>query len=665
MLNFLMLFFLVITPVILFLIFDHFGTGTVISVIASVGITYLSPQIDRFGGHFNLSYVAAIPWMILLLLKFFKKPTFLLSVLIFISVLIGAVTHFYFYGFYALLILFFYGAELIRRQSFSKYSGLFVHLFIQLILPFLILQLFYISDHVTDRPSYPWGFLYYRAYPQSVFLPFGRPYGSFLYNIVRIDYIDWEGYAYAGLTAFAGTLFFLYVVTIKIVRKKFRQIINVTSNRQVNILFWACLTGLLFSFGLPFILGLEWLINLIGPLRQMRGIARFAWPFFYGMNIVTFYWLWIWWKSKERNFAAAAVIFLALIMLCTDAYYNTRNRGKNLANYIPELTDSELAQPENEWINRINIQQYQAIIPLPYFHIGSENIWLDGNCDIANKIFLSVKNSGLPSMGALLSRTSINQTIDNVSAVTSPTCDNLNLNRYPSEKPFILMVAKCNLKYWHEKELIRHANWIDSSGAFDLYELPFLAFKKIQDSLNATIHNEYKRLRPYNNQYISSTDSLKNYLYFNFDSLKNNTSLFGNGCLAGTAKNNIVLYSGRLPATDTTRSYNLTFWMNNIRNDLYPRTTITITEIDSIGNRINRINYPVSKQIMQVSENRALIEYRFRVTDNSNQLIIQAQNRILRNKKILFDNIMIRPESTNIFYSDSKYIWKNNYYYCK
>jgi hypothetical protein len=666
MLNFLMLFSLVITPVIIFLIFLRLKVGMIISVIASLGIAYLSPQLDRFGGHFNLSYVFAIPWMILLLMKFFTKPTWLVSLLIFLTMLAGAATHFYLYGFFALLMIFFYGAELLNhRFAFRNKLNLAVHLFIQLILPYLILQAFYLSDNVTDRPEYPWGFLYYRAYPQSIFLPFGRPYGQFLYSIIRIDFIDWEGYAYVGLTAFAGTLFFLFVLAGKLVKKKFRQITNISGDSQLNILFWASLTGLLFSFGLPFILGLEWLIDLIGPVRQMRGIARFAWPFFYVMNILTIYWLWSWLKSKERNLTAAAVIILALTMLFTDAYYNVRNRGKNLANYIPALNDRELKHPDNQWIKRINLQQYQAIIPLPYFHIGSENIWLDGNCDIVNKIFLSVKNSGLPSMAALLSRTSINQTIDNVSAVTSPTCDNLNLKRYPSEKPFILMVARCDLKYWHEKELIRHAQWIDSSGAFDLFELPFMAFRKIQDSLNAAINNEYNSLSLYDHQFILSTDSLKNYMYLNFEELKNNNSLFGNGCLSGTAKNNMELYSGRLPAADTSRSYYLSFWMNNIRNDLYPRTTITLTEIDSVGNPVNRISFPVSKQIMQVSGNRALIEYGFRMIDNSNQIVIHARNRILRNKEVLFDNILLRPESTDLYYIESKYTWKNNYYYCR
>ncbi|HEX2394099.1 MAG TPA: hypothetical protein VHI78_02070, partial [Bacteroidales bacterium] len=513
--------------------------------------------------------------------------------------------------------------------------------------------------------QYPWGFLYYRAYPQSIFLPFGRPYGRFLYSILRIDYIDWEGYAYVGLTAFAGTLFFLYILVSKFVQRKYRQITSITYNRQLNILFWASLASLLFSFGVPFILGLERLIDFIGPIRQMRGIARFAWPFFYIMNILTIYWLWNWWKSKDKNLIAASVTTVALFMICTDAYYNVRNKGKSLENIMPALTDQNNEDPDNQWLQRLDLDRYQAIIPLPYFHIGSENIWLDGQCDIINKTFISVKNSGLPTMGSLLSRTSLNQTIENVSAITAPSCKNYYLNRYPTEMPFLLLVARCEKKYPHEKELIRHANWIDSTGVFDIYELHPKAFKIIQDSLFSNVVREYSSVNLHKFRDIYTTYSIRNFQFLTFDSLLNDTSFFGSGCLSGKAKNRTILYTGPVPSDDTTRTYNLTFWMSNIRTDLYPRTMITINETDSLGNKVNTLNFPVSKQIMQVSGNKALIEYEFHLADNSNQLNISAQNRILRNNMIQFDNILLRPVTTDVYISDGSTIWKNNFCYCK
>jgi len=352
-------------------------------------------------------------------------------------------------------------------------------------------------------------------------------------------------------------------------------------------------------------------------------------------------------------------------VLCIDSYYNVRNRGKSLENHIPELVDSDLILPENQWIRRTDPDRFQAVIPLPYFHIGSENIWLDGGCDIINKSFITIRNSGLPSMGSLLSRTSINQTVENVSAIVGPSCDNLNLSRYPSRKPFLLMVARCDLKYWHENELVKSARWIDSSGVFDFYELPFNSFRNIQDSLSARIFREFDYLPLYKHQNISSSDSILNFSFINFDSLSNDTSFYGSGCFSGKGRNKNLLYSGPIPAADTGQSYCISFWIDNIRKDLYPRTTVTITETDLPGNVVKSINYTVSKELALVSGNRAMVEYRFRVTDTSNKLNIYVQNRILKNKLLKIDNVLLRPQTTDVYYHAGNHLWKNNYYYCK
>jgi hypothetical protein len=665
MLNFLMLFFLVVTPVILYLIFTDFGIGPAISILASIGITYLSPQIDRFGGHFNLSYVCAIPWMILLLMRFFKKPSILLSLLIALTMLAGALTHFYLYGFFAILMLFFYGAYFIRDdQLFPKKIILVIHLFVQLILPFLILQAFYLSDHVTDRPSYPWGFLYYRAYPQSIFLPLSRPYGQFLHKFINTGYIDWEGYAFVGMVAFAGFIIFLLKAARNFMNKQYSQVWQVTSNRHLNILFWASFAGLLYSFGLPFILGMEWLVDLIGPIRQMRGIARFSWIFFYVMNIVTIYWLWNWWKSPGKRIVKTLIIAAAILMLFTDALYNVRNRGKSLENFIPALTDKKLKLPENQWIRRIDLTRYQAMIPLPYFHVGSENIWIDGGCDIVNQSFIAIKNSGLPCLGVMLSRTSISQTVDNVSLMLGPSCNSVKMDRLPSKKPFLLMAARCDLLSEHEKQLITHARWIDSSGVFDIYELSFRAFNDIADSIAALTIEEYRSLKLYDHNDLQSTDSLLTFRFLNFDSLANASSYAGIGCFQGVAKKENVIFSGKPPLADTAKHYALSFWLNNVNKDLYPRTKVMLTETDLQGNIVFQESYQVSKLFQTIDGNWAFISLIFKLKVPENSIKVTIQNKTLRNQPIQVDNLLIRPEITNLYFQAGNKLWKNNRYYC-
>jgi len=664
MLNFLMLFSLVITPVIIYLIFTGLSIGPFIAGLASIGITYLTPQLDRFGGHFNLSYVCAIPLMILLLMKFFQKPSAMRSLFIALTVMAGALTHFYLYGFFAILVIGFYLAYGLNKEKvFKKKQAWAVHFFVQLILPYLILQTFYLFDHVTDRTSFPWGFLYYRAYPQSVFLPFNKPYGRFLYEIFDVSNIDWEGFAYTGIPAMAGTVIFLFVLSKKLLRKNNRHIWQVTPDFQLNILFWASLAALLYSFGLPFILGLQFLVDLIGPVRQMRGIARFSWIFYYVMNIITVYWLWNYWKSTGRKILAVILLAASLLTLFFEAYYNVRNRGRSLENHIPALVDRNLALPEDQWIRHIKCNHYQAIIPVPYFHVGSENIWLDNGCDIITKSFIAIVNSGLPCLGVNLSRTSINQTVDNMALMLEPSGTSIKMERFPSQKPFLLLAARCDFLSGHEKQLIRHAIRIDSSGTFDIYDLPFKAFQDIADSLSRLVVQEFEHPRLFEYRDIKSDDAVVTFRYLDYDSLTWEEAFAGKGCYSGKAGKKNVIFTGFIPHSDTGKLYTVSIWINNVRVDLYPRTAITITQTDPGNNVVNVETFQVFQKLVSVRDNWALVEMRFKLLHQANRISISAENRTLRNKPIDIDNLLIRPEGTSVYWKDKNGIWKNNRLY--
>jgi hypothetical protein len=663
-LNFMMLFCLVIAPLILYLIFTEIGVGWLLAILASLGITYLSPQIDRFGGHFNLCYVCVIPLMIYLVMKFFKKPGFMLSGLIFLTSMAAALTHFYFYGFLAALLLFFYGASLAGNpQIFSKKYLWAVHLFIQIILPFLILQAFYISDHVTDRPSFPWGFLYYRAYPQSIFLPLSKPYGQFLHHFIKTNFIDWEGYAFVGTVAATGMVIFLVRSCVKIFRGRLHDIGRITSNTQLNILFWASLLLLMYSFGLPFILGLEWLIDLIGPVRQMRGIARFSWLFYYVMNIVTIYWLWEAWKKNSRKPWVMLIMIFSIAVLFYDAYFQVRNRGRNLENNIPALVDRNLTEPENQWINRHDLSHYQALIPLPYYHIGSENIWIDGGCDIVPASFIAIKNSGLPGLGVMLSRTSISQTVENVSLMLGPSGNALHMERFPSEKPFLLMAARCDVLSEHERQMIGRSRRIDSTGNFDLYEMPFHAFRDIADSIAGAVAHEYDSPALFGHMNFKSTDSVTTFQFRGFDSIPNAAAFEGTGCYQGKGQDFNEIFSGKIPAADTSRTYVISFWMNNVRTDLYARTVVILTEKDTSGNVVFNETYPASKSFTMIAGNWVLVRLKFRLISPENLFSASVQNSILRNKPLQIDNLLIAPWDEKIYFKTSRGLSRNNRYY--
>ncbi len=101
--NFLMLFSIVLAAVILYLLLTEMGLPALYGLFVSVGIAFLSPQIDRFPGHFSLSYVCAIPLLLYMLLLFHKRQRKILISSITGAVLFVLMTcHIYFVAFFGI-----------------------------------------------------------------------------------------------------------------------------------------------------------------------------------------------------------------------------------------------------------------------------------------------------------------------------------------------------------------------------------------------------------------------------------------------------------------------------------------------------------------------------------------------------------------------------------
>jgi hypothetical protein len=646
------------------LIFYEFGVGWIVGALAAVGIAFLSPQLDRFGGHFNLSYVCSIPLFIYLFLRFFKNPKWGLSIIISLTALTAALTHFYLYGFLAIIAIFFYtGYDLgIKKIWKTRYSWI-PHVFIQLIIPFIVLQGFYWADSITDRPGYPWGFLVLRSYPQGIFLPIYKPYGEFLHRFVSTNYVEWEGIAFIGSIASLCTLILLWKFFSKLIRKNYGQLLNVTSNFDLNILFWASVAALLYSFGIPFILGLQQFVDYIGPLKQMRGIGRFSWIFYFVINIVVFYWLWNYWKNQLKKIIPTLLIVLALGVLYYDAYTWVRHRGENLENYLPEMQDQGNKTVYNEWINHINTQDFQAILPLPYFHIGSENIWIEGGCDIVKKALITGYQTGLPSMAVLLSRTSLSQTYSNISLMLDPTLGSIKELKLPSNKPLLLIAAKCDQLNKNEKRLIQEASLLISTNEFDYYSLPVNAFEKIYYSNASIVAGEFSSLLLVNHGDYYLKDSTNRVVSLNYDSSKSNVALFGNGCFKGIANQRNYIFDSTLPNADTSINYTASFWLGQFRRDLSARIDVTVKEIEANGNVVSQENYQIFRKLAAIDGDWALVEWNLKLHNSSNRIQVGLRNKMLHGKSIIIDEFLIRPTSTDVYKNINGGFLKNNRYY--
>lgn len=631
--NLSMLLSIVLAAIFIFLIFVEFKVSWWFAAIASVGICMLSPQIGRLGGHFSLSHLMWLPMLIWLLMKFDRYKSYAFSILIGITTFLAAGMHMYFFALFGFLFLFYWVYTLSSTQMKLKDYKWMLHVFIQLIIPLILVQILTgFNDTVTDRTTHPWGLFVYRANPATIFLPIQKPYADILRYIgIKQDY-EWEAFAYIGLVALIGFIAGVYHMFIRI--KQRQPWWKVTDNKMMTALFWASIASLLLSFSIPFNMGLTFLLDYLGPIRQLRALARFSWLFFYLINILVFIGVS---QLMKRGPFMKLIAVSALVFLLYDGCLNVRGYAPTLNNRILELDDSFNSTPENVWVSLINPDTYQAVLPLPYFHVGSENVWLDTKCDIMRQSLIVSLKSGLPSMGVALSRTSISQTYKNLELTCIPVSPYRVKNELPNHKPLLLMVDNCNDINEPEKNLVRHSVPVWKGPKFSLYSLPIAQLDTIALRGQKAFENEMLDL------HNGKVDSTHVFYYNGFENIPFQRAFAGSGAFSGDIKNwshplEVKLNKG-LPGD----SCELMFWVKGFETDMLARSIFEFVQKD--GDQVVMYKYDqFQHSFCSLKDGWMRIRVPF-VLKSANDLILLAiMNQDMKQFTIVIDDLLIRKQ---------------------
>ena len=346
--------------------------------------------------------------------------------------------------------------------------------FIQIILP-LILVTFWIDslDSIKDRPELPYGFMEYKAFWNGIFLPDLWRISSFLQtHFDRIHVLNIENVSYIGMAADVFIILILIHFIYKIADKNANTIVLVADEFLNNLLITAFFI-LLFSFGLPFIIHTNWL-KYTGRFQQFRSVGRFAWIFFYIINIYLFAWSYTNWTRRKTTFSHI-ILMLPVLLLLTD----------NLLMHRKMYVGNEKADKAMISETRIPFKpdQYQAILPFPFFFYGGEGFGIDDNCEnIVNTEQLSLA-TGLPMIASNMDRTSAAQVIKNIAYSKN---DHLPINvykEYLSKKPILIMRANnCNIGP-RESQLILKSIFVARSDKYTYYALYPDSIGKFNESL--------------------------------------------------------------------------------------------------------------------------------------------------------------------------------------
>lgn len=372
-------------------------------LIAAVFVGGLAPQYARLAGHYALTYAWVIPAALLLWLRLQRQPR--TRRYVWLALYLTSVTfiHLY-YG--AILFLLLTSLAVASAWQQRHRIGQAIATVCVAAMPLLMMRVILaLTDPVRDRPESPIGFLGYRAHWESLFLPLGHFPITILSRVILIRPWDIESAVYVGLPATVFCAVVVWQGVRALVRGAHPGIWNGLGSIERSMAF-AAIVSALFSLGVPFIFGLDWLLPYLGPVRQFRSLGRFAWSFYYLANILAFAWLLSRCRAGTLRARWAAAALLVLAWQVYDYRAGTRARLANVSELRADGAPARLARSLH-----LAAAEYQAIWPVPYFHVGSERLSREPTCDVLVSSLQLSWVSGIPTNGVAMSRTSYSQTV--------------------------------------------------------------------------------------------------------------------------------------------------------------------------------------------------------------------------------------------------------------
>lgn len=659
--NIAMLLSVVLGAIFLLLLFCEAGTSWWYAAPVATGIALLSPQIARMGGHYSLSWVFWIPLMIWLIIRFDKSRWMIYTFIIGLVTFLAGFMHLYFVAFFGFLL----GGYWFFRFFWYRKAGTFwyrdiLHIFAQFVIPVLLIQfVIFLNDDVVDRPMWPFGLWSNLAHPVALFFPSSPPWGFVPRILTVFDHISWESWSFMGSVAVLGFFAGIFMLVFKIFKKEATH--RIVHIGIINILFWVSVFALFFSMGFPFILGLKEIAENIGPLRQIRVLARFAWIFYYMLNLVVFVALYRKAFVQPASMLWKLIGVFAVVMLWIEGVYFSNHISQSIRNEMPDFSTNTEQGFEERWMLDIRPGDYQAIIPLPYFHAGSENIWIDGGKEVVRTTMAVSLKTGLPTTGVLLSRTSISQTYQNFALHTEPL-ERLEFPDYlPDERPFLILLLNDYNPNHPEKLMLQEATRVAEAEGFALYSLPVSALRRLNIIYRQLVLDRFQQipLTEVNGWSVLSPGLL--FWTESFDDKSYDDSFTGNGAFEFLSGDWRSFWQGTVNGQEGNSQILVSFWVKDYRSDAVMRTELGVingSQVEIHSKPVNRFDF--FSHIKAFKGNWALVEFLIPVSTGESLIELVVRNRVLPSAEIVLDELMIRQAGQDLYRESDDWLIYNN-----
>lgn len=636
-------------PLPLYAVLRRFRLPVLYAVLTAVLIAYLSPQVMRLGGHNTLSYVILLPllWYFIIRMQESPQQWRWYAWFVFVNVLAGGIMLY----FAAAASFFLLGHVLVLALRREYPRAMLWRMAGAAVLALLVLRSWlWLSDHITDRPENPYGLLVYVASFDGVFTPPSGPLREFTAALWSEEVPPNEAQSYIGLVVSVVLAAALAGGLVAVVRtRKWRHLLWPEAvPAPLVTAIWAGVLLLIYACGYPMKWALfTWLTDHSGPLKQLRALGRFAWPSYYVAGVAGAYYLHLLWQRRQARWtrlAARLVVVLLLGGWAMEAagYWQHKAEEISQTTGAEHFLDPNAALPQQlAWAHR-SPDEFQAILPVPYYNIGSDKLDLSGS---PNSIFNAEQlacTTGLPLLATYVSRPSVSQMLLHVQLLSSPLIPKALLNDFPSNKPLLLLVSPAAMTV-AELHLIDLAKPIGlATSDYALYELPLAALAATTLAVERT---KAAQLLPTLARLPSGiqTTTGKAVLVESYDRSPDRRSRLGTGgAFYAEPQQFSTLYDGPLPMPADTGAYEASVWIN--AQNKYGCGNMQIKIYDAQGQLLahekadGRVTTEVDGPWVRVA-----VPFRRKATATRMEILYESRD-------LLADDLLVRPQDTDVYY---------------
>ncbi|MBL4704219.1 MAG: hypothetical protein JKY54_06845 [Flavobacteriales bacterium] len=597
--NFISLYAFIVGALLLYIFLIQWKIPPWYASLAAFVIMLIGPQVVRLPWHPALSYAFFIPLLLVLYQQYFRNRHWKVTIFIFVVNTCAFFINVYLgimgvglFGIVAMILLY---KE--RWKSIKPY----LQSAVQTLLPaMLFLSYQAISDGRLDRVNTPTGVLDFTSTLGTIFSSPYSPLTPF-YDFIGIDsnqtLMHWEGMSYVGMACNLLILFFVLRFMIRWVKRK---PLWVFMDREKKLLMIVAVSFLVMAMGIPFVLtdSFNGLLDLITPLKQLRGWGRMAWMFTFCINVIMMYLLYRLLNGKGKvKWKKITGIGVAVMLLLFQGYEGTylhveahTKQVKGNPFVLGKLTENKLVGHLEEALSKVNPDDYSALVPIPYFHWGSELFLTPTSSSYRAELeaFTFAYHTGLPMTACFTSRNSRMESINAFQFFAPSMIEKQIAKDIPSDKPLLIFYSRhvSNALSEDEQRILNLGEVVYESVMFRLISVqPDQIWKTNSEQI-------YSWLIDYKDQYTQIGkvwyfgETPPVYLSYN-DEQK--VVAMNGGALSSKENDRQFIFDQQKDAPNLNAgTYELSFWFENSKNR--SQAHLVMETVDASGNLIAEVD---------------------------------------------------------------------------